>query len=1219
MSGFSNAIAQHETYREILSTLQAGRFPFGVLGATGMHKVFLIHSLLQSLNGNGGKRRAMVLVPEEGTAARMLEDFEAMGTKAASVPAKDLVFHAGEVRSREYEQQRMGALSAWVLGTVDVLLVSAEAAVQKTVPPTVLASRMINLKVGEDIALDELCRKFVAAGYRRADEVEGRGQFSVRGGIVDFFPPERENPFRMELWGDTIDTIAEFEVETQRRTDLVDEVLLTPSAEIIAGDGEADSEAAVAEKLRQIAKKVRSKNADQAKGKLQADADVIATGRDITPDKYLNLYYENACTPLGYLQEGDLLFATESGTLKERVNGVVKLYREDLRGCLETGDYVKALGDLIITYQDLVSDYEHADLIYLDNFARGSFDLPVRELYSLTLGQTPQWNGTFSSLEQDCFPSGVREYTSVITAGTEKAAKQLTEDLEDAGYNAFYFSLVPNEFPKGAISVLPGTFSAGVLFHESKFLIITQGNQAAKSRRKHIRSRNAQNAFHSLDELHKGDYVVHSLHGIGVFEGIEKMTVTGVTKDYLKIRYAKGDALYVPVTQLDLVSKYIGPKDDASRVKLNRLGSKDWEKSRNKVRAAVKDMAKELTELYAARLKAPGFAFSPDIDMQSDFERRFEYDETDDQLRCIQEIKSDMERPYPMDRLLCGDVGFGKTEVALRAAFKCIADGKQCAILVPTTILAFQHYNTIMQRFEGFPVEIDMLSRFRTPNEQKKIIDRVRRGSLDILVGTHRLISKDVKFKDLGLLIVDEEQRFGVAQKEKLKQKFPNVDVLTLSATPIPRTLNMAMSGIRDMSILEEAPLDRHPVQTFVLEYDPGIIAQAIERELRRGGQVYYLYNNVEGISHCAAKVHELVPEARIGIAHGKMSEEELSAVWRDLMEGEIDILVCTTIIETGVDISNVNTLIIENADRFGLSQLHQIRGRIGRSTRRAFAYLTFYGGKELTDIAERRLSAIREYTEFGSGFKIAMRDLELRGAGSILGAQQHGHMEAVGYDMYLKILAEAIEEQKALNGETAGEEVDLVKAAGATGLLDAEGTSGARSAAPGRKPAYTPKKECLVDIQVDAFIPEDYITSIPHRLAMYRRIADIRTSEDAMDVTDELIDRFGDPPTSVEGLIEVALLRNTAALLGIYEITQRGDSLLLWWDNIDRKAVARASQQFRGRLMVSGGVKPYVTFKVEHTSVVTEQDSADTIKDLKTCLLLMAASKREAERSAEA
>ena len=584
-------------------------------------------------------------------------------------------------------------------------------------------------------------------------------------------------------------------------------------------------------------------------------------------------------------------------------------------------------------------------------------------------------------------------------------------------------------------------------------------------------------------------------------------------------------------------------------------------------------MAKELTELYAKRISTPGFAFSPDIDMQSDFERRFEYDETEDQLRCVHEIKTDMEKPFPMDRLLCGDVGFGKTEVALRAAFKCIADGKQCAILVPTTILAFQHYNTILRRFDGFPVNIEMLSRFKTAAESKKIVQNIKRGNVDIVVGTHRLISKDVEFKDLGLLIIDEEQRFGVAQKEKLKQKFPNVDVLTLSATPIPRTLNMAMSGIRDMSIIEEAPMDRHPVQSYVLEYDEGVVVQAIEKELRRGGQVYYMFNNVEYIQQRAARIHELVPDASIGIAHGKMTEDELSEVWRRLMDGEIDILVCTTIIETGVDVPNVNTLIVEHADNYGLSQLHQIRGRLGRSSRRAAAYVTFTGGKMLTDIAQRRLSAIREYTEFGSGFKIAMRDLELRGAGNILGAQQHGHMEAVGYDMYLKLLGEAIEAEK-------------------SGTADAQ---------------KEPEQECLIDLQIDAHIPEDYISSVPNRLSMYRRIADIRTSEDAMDVTDELIDRFGDPPSAVSGLIEVSLLRNSASALGIYEVGQRGDSLLLYWNEPDMKAVARLAGDMPRRVMINAGSRPYVALKI--------LKPADTLIDLKHALLILTAAKREDER----
>ena len=706
---------------------------------------------------------------------------------------------------------------------------------------------------------------------------------------------------------------------------------------------------------------------------------------------------------------------------------------------------------------------------------------------------------------------------------------------------------------------MPGALSGGFGYPHEKFYAFTYGRNAVASKKRKSRSgfKKGQ-SLHSLDELKKGDYVVHSLHGIGVFDGINKLEVGKITKDYIKIKYAKGDVLYVPVTQLDLVSKYIGPhEDDGRTVKLNKIGGKDWEKTRNKVRAAVKDMADQLIALYSKRQNSPGYAFSPDIDMQSDFERRFEYDETSDQLRAIDEIKGDMEKPYPMDRLLCGDVGFGKTEVALRAAFKCAADGKQCAILVPTTILAYQHYRTILKRFDGFPVEIEMLSRFRTPKEQEKILKNLKRGSLDIIVGTHRLVSKDVKFKDLGLLIVDEEQRFGVAQKEKLKELFPTVDVLTLSATPIPRTLNMAMTGIRDMSVIEEAPQDRYPVQTYVIEHDMGILCEAMEKELRRGGQVYYLHNRVESIESTAAKIKEMMPSARIAVAHGRMGEEELSEIWRDLLEGDIDILVCTTIIETGVDVPNCNTLIIEDADRLGLAQLHQIRGRVGRSTRRASAYFTFKRGKELSEIANRRLSAIREYTEFGSGFKIAMRDLEIRGAGNVLGAQQHGHMEAVGYDMYLQLLGEAVEEEK------------------------------------GEKP-ISRKKECLIDMQIDAHIPDNYIKSIPQRLAVYRRIADIKNTEDAEDVKDELRDRFGEIPQSVQGLIDVSLLRNTAAAKGIYEIGQKGNSVILYVNDIDTNTVLNLSSMMRGRVSIMDYGKKHIAVKI-----ADGQSPLDTLKEI--------------------
>ena len=600
----------------------------------------------------------------------------------------------------------------------------------------------------------------------------------------------------------------------------------------------------------------------------------------------------------------------------------------------------------------------------------------------------------------------------------------------------------------------------------------------------------------------------------------------------------------MPVTQLDMVSKYIGPKEEV-KVRLNRLGGQDWQKAKARVRSAVKDIAKELIKLYAERMKLKGHAFPPDTGWQRDFESRFEYEETEDQLRCIQEIKEDMEKEQPMDRLLCGDVGFGKTEVALRAAFKCVTDSKQCALLVPTTILAWQHYQTVTQRFEGFPIKVEILSRFRTPKQQAEILKQLKRGEIDMIIGTHRLVQKDVQFRDLGLVIIDEEQRFGVAQKERFKSVTKNVDVLTLSATPIPRTLNMALSGIRDMSSLEEAPQDRHPVQTYVLEYDQAVINDAVRRELRRGGQVYYLHNKVESIERVAARLQAQIPEAKVGFGHGKMPEGELSEVWRRVMEQEINVLVCTTIIETGVDVPNVNTIIIEDADHMGLSQLHQIRGRVGRSSRRAYAYLTFTRNKVLSEISQKRLAAIREFTEFGSGFKIAMRDLELRGAGNILGGEQHGHMETVGYDMYLRLLGEAVSEEK-------GEE------------------------------ASSYELECLVDVQVQAHIPEGYIESLSQRLEIYRRISDIRSQDDAMDVLDELIDRFGEPPASVKGLIDVALIRNTAASLGIYEIKQNAGALLLYQRKLDMEFVSRLIGAFKKRVLVNAGAKPYISVKLQ-------------------------------------
>lgn len=1148
MSGFSKAFGDFPGFSQIEEAVREGRMPMGVIGTADIHKALIINGIVE----NTGKKGA-VIVPDEKTGLAMKEDLRNFGTSSALMPSKNLSYISNQTKSREYEYERAGALSKWLSGEISILIIPAEAALQKTVPPEVYKKRLFRIEQDMDIERETLTEKLVSAGYSQAEQVDGRGQFSVRGGIVDFFPPERDMPVRIEFFGDTVDSISEFDVYSQRRTDLKDYAFVTPATEWIIEDRNT-----LSEKLESAGKRLRSEKTAPAREKLLSDSDCIASGREICLDKYVNLLYENPVYPLSYLEKGDLIFISESREVKNSAEKTAKLNKEELKTALEDGDAVKSIGRAFGTFKDLLSFYETLDTVYMDNFTRGSFDTPLKELVTVDSGTAPAWNGNLKTLKEEILPESIKDVSVVVAAGTDKAAKVLSGELSEDGYRSLYYPVIPETFPKGQISVLGLSFTGGIRLTETGFFLISHSGLQKEKKKRY--GKPGKNAFHSLDELHKGDYVVHSVHGIGVFSGIENLTVSGASKDFIKIRYAKGDILYVPVTQLDLVSKYVGPGEDTRKIKLNRLGSQEWRNTRNRVRTAVADMAKELTELYAKRLNTKGYGFMEDTDLQSNFESRFEYRETEDQLRCINEIKQDMERPYPMDRLLCGDVGFGKTEVALRAAFKCIAEGKQCAILVPTTILAFQHYNTILKRFQDFPVNIEMVSRFRTPKETADILKRTKRGYADILVGTHRLISKDVEFRDLGLLIVDEEQRFGVAQKEKLKQKFPNVDVLTLSATPIPRTLNMAMTGIRDMSVIEEAPSNRHPVQTYVLEYDLGVVRQAIEKELRRGGQVYYMYNNIERLLERAAQLKKLMPEVRFGIAHGRMNEEELSSVWRQLVEGEIDVLMCTTIIETGVDVSNVNTLIIERADCMGLAQLHQIRGRIGRSERRATAYLTFPGNIELTDVARRRLSAIREYTEFGSGFMIAMRDLELRGAGNVLGAEQHGHMEAVGYDLYMRLLREAIETEK--TGEVNYSE---------------------------------PEDECLIDMNVAASIPPSYIESTPARLTMYRRIADIETDEDAMDVIDELIDRFGDPPKEVQGLVEISGIRNRAMRAGITEIKENGDNLILYWKKINMRAAAELSGEMKGRVLVNAGAKPYISFKIK--------ERENMIHDLKEAL----------------
>lgn len=1113
----------------------------GALGAADAVKAPLIHSLMQS----GGK--ALVITADEASAVRMYENLGALQDGVVLYPSREFTFEQVAGVSHEFEHIRLGALSKILAGDFTAAVCSVNAACQFTMPPQELKKRTLKIKQGDTVSLSELAEKLVFAGYSRYDQVDGVSQFALRGGIADIFPPGNSEPVRLEFWGDSVDTISTFDPVTQRRTGKIKEIEIIPSTEVLFESNEK-----FAKNIEKLSASLRGK-AIKARELLDSDAENLRNG--VSPaccDRYLPLAYKSNGI-FDYFGENDMLFVCESAKVKDRAQNSDKLWNERIKYCLQDFTLCKGIDKFTLNFEELKDIYVKSGAVYLDSLPRGSFDTPVSCLADFNTQSFNRWSGKVSELEEEIKPLVKKDYTVCIMAGTARSARALANDLNDDGIFAVFADGMPEKFQPNAVTVTTGTMSAGFRIADMKFALITHTKTQTKQNKK--RKVNSKNAIHSLDELSVGDYIVHNVHGIGVFEGIQALEMNKVKKDYIKIAYAKGDALYVPVTQLDLVSKYIGPGDNAN-VKVNRLGGGEWKKTKAKVRQSVKDMAKELIALYAKRMSTKGYAFSEDTDLQRDFELRFAYDETDDQLRCTEEIKRDMERPVPMERLLCGDVGFGKTEVALRAAFKCISEGKQCALLVPTTVLAMQHFNTARERMEAFPVNIEMLSRFVPAQKQKEVLKGLESGSVDFLIGTHRIISKDIKFHDLGLLIVDEEQRFGVAQKEKLKQKFPRVDVLTLSATPIPRTLNMAMSGIRDMSVIEEAPADRYPVQTYVLEYDFDILTEAMERELERGGQCYYLHNNIDSIDSTAARIKKALPDANVATAHGRMTQEQLSDIWAKVVNGEIDILVCTTIIETGVDVSNVNTLIIENADRLGLAQLHQIRGRVGRSSRRAFAYFTFTRGKELTEIAQKRLEAIREYTEFGSGFKIAMRDLEIRGAGSLLGSRQHGHMEAVGYDMYLKLLGEAVALEK---GEITED---------------------------------TEEQECLIDLPIEAHIPENYIRSTPQRLSMYKRIAAVRTDADANDVLDELRDRFGNPPPSINGLLQISLLRNSASAAGIYEISQRNGSVLLYMAHPDVRYAVEMNKKMKGRVMLSASKKPYIAVKPG------QEDVLETVKN---------------------
>ncbi len=1091
-------------YLRLEAALESGRSPAEVSGLSPVHRAHFAAGLLTRL-----EVPVVLLCADEGECVRLAADVTALtGTPAVLIGAREFLFHQGAVASRQWEHQRIAAFRAMARGKAPLIAATVEGLLQRTLPPEELSAHVVELELTGSYDPEELAGRLAALGYTRCQQVEGVGQFALRGGILDVFSPGMDSPVRVEFWDRDVDSMGLFDVSSQRRTGKLDRAEFLPVSELLP---------------------VRDEN-----GQWQRLSD-----RDL-PARYKAL-----ATAAHHLPPDAVVCLSESSRVAERGRNWLWQLGEDVKTLIENGAVDGRHAVFAAGMDDLMAQLSRHGLCFLDSFTTSKPPLPPKAVLAAQGRQLPSFGASLDAAAADLSQLQSASTGAVVLVGSEQRALNLQSLLRERKIrSAVDFQLHGLPQP-GSITIAVGGLSAGFDYIGCPYAVLTEGADGPRKKGKRLKHAADRRKVDSFTDLTPGDLVVHEHHGIGRFVGMVKMPVDGVDKDYVKLAYAGTDTLYVPATQLDAIAKYIGGGDDPEKKKLSRLGSADWEKAKARTRKAVKDLAKGLIQLYAQRQRQPGYAFAPDSPWQKEFEDDFPYHETEDQLRSINEIKRDMEAPRPMDRLLCGDVGYGKTEVALRAVMKCVLDGRQAAILVPTTVLARQHYLTARGRFAKYPVEIDLVSRFRTPAQIKKTLAGVESGSVDVLIGTHRLLQKDVRFKNLGLLVVDEEQRFGVTHKERLKEMSKQVDVLTLSATPIPRTLNMALSGIRDMSAIEEPPASRQPVQTYVLEHDWSVLADAMRRELERGGQVYYLHNRVDTIQRTAARIKELLGEnVSIAVGHGKMGQDELNDVMTRVSDGEVDILVCTTIIETGIDIANVNTLIIEDADKMGLAQLHQIRGRVGRSPRRAYAYMTYRQGKVLTEIAAKRLSAIREYAEFGSGFKIAMRDLEIRGAGNLLGPEQSGFLMSVGYDLYLKLLEEAVLEEK------------------------------------GEKPQALP--ECAVDLTVAASIPDRYVPDPGQRMDLYRRIARIRTSEDGDDMTDELIDRYGDPPRQVNNLISVALLRGRAAACSITEITQKGGGLAFALDRFQLEAVAALAGQYPGRMLFSPGDKPALTLKLK-------------------------------------
>ena len=1116
---FANPLVDLAEYTDMKQDMDKGKGPVQISGVTDSQKVHVMHELSKD------NPWRLVVTYDDTRAKEIFDDFSYFEPNTWLYPARDLLFYSSDIHGNLLTRQRMQVFKHLLEDEGGVVVTTVDGLMDHLLPLSMIKESCLNIMVGQTLDMEEIKHLLTGMGYERMGQVDGMGQFSVRGGILDVFPLTEEVPVRIELWGDEVDSIRSFDAESQRSIQQMDEVTIYPAAELILTkehieEGILRLEADEKKQEKAFRDQKKPEEAQRIRRAVGELVESLKEGFDVqTLDAYIRYFCKDTVSFLDYMKEvgtkvtlvssttetgkqtsGLTLILDEPQRMKEKAETVETEFRESMSHRLEQGYILPGQADLLFASKTVLADCHTPHSIFMTGLDQRLPGMTPKAKYSLTGKNLNSYQNSFEILIKDLTKWKKDGYRVVLLSASRTRASRLAGDLREYDLRAFCPEDAGRPVAPGEIMVTYGKLHKGFEYPLIKFVVITEGDMFGVEKRKKKRKKYNYEGkkISSFSELSVGDYVVHESHGLGIYKGIEKIEQDHVIKDYIKVEYGDGGNLYLPATRLEGIQKYAGA--DAKVPKLNKLGGTEWTKTKTKVRTAVREIAKELVELYAARQDAEGFQYGPDTVWQKEFEEMFPYDETDDQLTAIDDTKRDMESKKIMDRLICGDVGYGKTEIALRAAFKAVQEEKQVVYLVPTTILAQQIYNTFVQRMKDFPVRVDMMSRFRTPGEMKKTVEGLKKGYVDIIVGTHRVLSKDVQFKNLGLLIVDEEQRFGVTHKEKIKQMKQNVDVLTLTATPIPRTLHMSLIGIRDMSVLEEPPVDRVPIQTYVMEYNDEMIREAIHRELGRGGQVYYVYNRVNNIDEVANHVASLVPDANVAFAHGQMNEHQLEKIMLDFINGDIDVLVSTTIIETGLDIPNANTMIIQDADRLGLSQLYQIRGRIGRSNRTSYAFLMYKRDKMLKEDAEKRLQAIREFTELGSGIKIAMRDLEIRGAGNILGAEQHGHMEAVGYDLYCKMLNEAV---IALKGGQEEEETF----------------------------------ETVVDCDIDAFIPDGYIKNEYLKLDVYKRISAIETDDEYMDMQDELIDRFGDIPKSVDNLLRVAELKAMAHRAYVTEV----------------------------------------------------------------------------------